>query len=204
MFVSTCQLLKVLPSWPHFFSSLRLTSYTKFFPRPTIVLLSFDFVFPTVRKKANIQYGSRFYPCRRKKPKTIFRGYWRVRNSPWLLKAVQPVIYMQMHEPNCVSVGTLRSSLGSWDHARAGAIKTAPRPRTSTQWRSILGNSFYASSISKKTLNGLINRMRFFLLILTTFVTPYTYKRAGKIIFVKISKLYFLIILACKKLFSNT
>lgn len=38
---------------------------------------------------------------RRKKAKAMFRGYWRVGNSPRLFKAVQLVIYMQMREPNC-------------------------------------------------------------------------------------------------------
>ena len=39
---------------------------------------------------------------RRKKPKAMFRGYWRVRNSPQLFKAVQPVIYMQMRADRTV------------------------------------------------------------------------------------------------------
>lgn len=102
-------------------------------PRITLFYIFFFFFLKGSRKKVGIWKSFLTVTSRRKKPKAMFRGYWRVRNSPQLFKAVQPVIYMQMHGPNCVSFRALHSSFGLRDRVRAGAIKTAPSQHTDTQ-----------------------------------------------------------------------
>ncbi|KAK1133535.1 hypothetical protein K0M31_011337 [Melipona bicolor] len=88
------------------------------------------------QKKMGIRRSFLTVASRRKKPKAMFRDYWRVRNSPQLFKVVQPVIYMQMRADRtvCFVQGPLHSSFGPRGRsgARAGAIKTAPSPHMYT------------------------------------------------------------------------